>query len=119
MLDKDFIRILTTPACVIVGVLAVLYVFTKTMTMMPDTASMDAMKEATGVAGSAIAMIGTLVGFVAGQAVGAAGKEKADQRASDAMEKAMTAERRVAAISSMSSTDVVAQAKDKYPELFK
>ena len=119
MQDKDYIRALTTPLCVVLGVAAVIFIFNQVLQMMPSERTPEVMKEATSVAGTAIAMIGTLVGFVTGQAVGASGKEKAEDRASNAMEQAMTAERRAGIISGMAPSDVVEQARQQYPDLFK
>ncbi len=116
--DKDYIRVLTTPFCVVLGVFGVIYIFNQSMTIMPNDHTLDTMKEATTVAGSAIAMIGTLVGFVAGQAVGAAGKEKADDRADSAMDKAMKAEKKAGIISGMAPSGVMEKVLKEHGDLF-
>jgi hypothetical protein len=113
----DTVRVYITPICALVGVLAVLYIFSRTMAEMPPGTSLDAMKEATAMAGSAIAMIGTLIGFVAGQAVGAAGKEKAEERATAMTDKAMNAAQAVAMLSGM-APDAARDARNSHPKLF-
>jgi uncharacterized membrane protein len=60
------------------------------------------------VLGAVTGVLGTLVGYVAGQA----GKERADQRAT-------RAERQLSAVIDRSGPGIYEQAKKAYPELFK
>ena len=117
MKDKDLIRILITPILVIAGIVAVLIIFYQTMKIMPQGVSADAMKEIAGVAGTAIAMIGTLVGFIAGHTAGAAGREKAEDRAMDAMEQKMKAEKGMDVLWGM-EPEMMESARQKRPDLF-
>ena len=117
MKDKDLIRILITPTLVIVGIIAVLLIFYQTLRIMPQGVSADAMKEIAGVAGTAIAMIGTLVGFISGHTAGAAGREKAEDRATVAMDQMMKAEKGIDILWGM-EPEVMERARQKWPDLF-
>jgi hypothetical protein len=84
--DLDSLRIWITPGIVITGILAVVYIACITTLLMLFMTNADTMKTLAGVGSTAIAMIGTLVGFFAGHSSGAMGKEKADAMAMEAME---------------------------------
>ena len=114
MKDNDFWRILITPFLVVVGIAAVLYIFKSTMAAMATGAELEAMKELSGLAGGTIAMIGTLVGYIAGHSAGAVGKERADARASKA-EKQSTAMLTAMKMEASTTMDKVKQA---HPDLF-
>ena len=109
--DKDILRMGVICFCVVAGIVAVYFIHRQTMTVMSQGSDANQIKEYVGMAGTAITMIGTLVGFVAGQAAGATGKEKSDERAAKA-------ETRAAVIGGMSPPDVVKQAMSEHPDLF-
>lgn len=56
--------------------------------------------------------VGTLAGFVAGARVGSEGKDKAEKRADEA-------QRKYAAVVESAPSDVVDQARSRYPDLFR
>jgi hypothetical protein len=88
-----------------------------TIALMPQSLTTEVMKEISGVAGTAIAMIGTLVGFIAGHTAGAAGKERADERAVTAMDQQMKVEKSIAALWGM-DPEMMEKARQRLPDLY-
>ena len=83
--QADIVRGITTYVSAIVGVVLVYLIFQQTLVYVANETQY---KNASGIAGTVVAMIGTLVGFVAGQASGSAGKEKAEDNANQANKRA-------------------------------
>jgi hypothetical protein len=115
MRDRDTFRTVATFVSAALGIVIVFVIFNITR---GHAANKDEATLVIGIAGTAISMIGTLVGFVAGQAVGATGKEKAEERAGEATQRADRAERRASVVSGLSEPGVLRQARAEFPDLF-
>ena len=87
---------------VIIGLTILFFMFLITVFVFKDAKSVVA------VMGAVTGIVGTLVGYVAGQS----GKDKAENRA-------IKAEQQLTAVVGEGGKDVLKQARDAYPELFK
>lgn len=95
-----------TFAVVIIGILFLLIVFLAAAYLFRN--SDKAAENIVAVLGAVTGVLGTLIGYVAGQS----GKDRAEQ-------KAAAAEQRLTAIVDKSDKSVIAAAKSDYPNLFK
>jgi adenosine/AMP kinase len=91
---------------VVIGIAVLLAIFSIAVYVFKD--AQNPAESIVAVMGSVTGVLGTLVGYVAGQA----GKEKAENRATQA-------ERQLTAVVGEGGKDILKQAKDAYPELFK
>jgi hypothetical protein len=104
----DRFRLLLATVVIGLALFAIVAIFSVTNNARDNDAQF---KNSATIAGTAIAAISGLAGLLIGNATGAAGKEKAEERAK-------TAEQKATAIAGEASNDVVDAAARKYPELF-
>jgi len=116
--DNDFYRLWITPGLVVIGILAVVFIFRMALSAMPQRVDVASIKDIVGMSGAAIAMVGTLISFAAGHNAGSSGKEKAERQAErENLEKEheMT---RANVLWTMLPQDMKDQARDQRPDLF-
>jgi membrane protein DedA with SNARE-associated domain len=104
--DPDVVRLWLAFALVVIGIIAVLIAFVVGVTSLSDTNQ----KTMVALVSAVATAVGTLVGFVAGQKLGSAGKEKAEQRADDVQQ-------RLDAVIETNG-DVLRAAVGRHPDLF-
>jgi hypothetical protein len=104
--DPDIVRLWLASALVVIGITAVLIAFVVGLTLLDKRDG----NTVVALVGAVTTAVGTLVGFVAGQKLGAAGKEKAEQRAE-------AVQQRLDAVVDTNG-DALREAADRHPNLF-
>ncbi len=95
-----------TFATVIIGIAFLLIVFLVSALLFRN--SDKAAENIVAVLGAVTGVLGTMIGYVAGQS----GKEKAERRAA-------AAEQRLTAVAEKGDSNIIAEAKAEHPHLFK
>jgi hypothetical protein len=105
---QDPLRLKLTFGIAAIGIGAVLLAFTIAVLVFSD--ANEPAQVVVAVLGPLFGVIGTLAGYVAGQTAGAAGKEKAEERAASAQD-------RLEAVAKTGGTMIEA-ARREHPDLF-
>jgi hypothetical protein len=114
--EVDRLRLRLTFWVAAIGVAAVLLALLLTVLVFRD--ARNPANTVVAIIGPVSALIGTLAGYVAGQTAGAAGREKAEQRALTAEQDRAQAQRQLGVVAGMAGHDALAEAKSRFPEWF-